>query len=269
VSKVLLNSEVWHSVTKVQIEDLEVVDKILLRNILQAHSKTGLEWIYADCGKLNLKELIQIRRLMYLWHVLSRDEDELICRIYTAQSNCNNTGDWVRLVQSDKAELGITLTDKEIQGVSKNVFKKFVKKKVTIAHLKYLNGLKEKLSKAKHLNCRELKQAEYIQNSTFTTREKRLLFKLRSKTLDVKQNFPGLNKDPWCSSCGLFPENQSHLLQCPALVVHLDYLSGKTSTLNELFIYGNREQQQTIVNIFSDILEVREKLQQQERNTEE
>ena len=91
MSKVLLNSEVWHSVTKVQIEDLEVVDKILLRNILQAHSKTGLEWIYDDCGKLNLKALIQIRRLMYLWHVLSRDEDELICRIYTAQSNCNNT----------------------------------------------------------------------------------------------------------------------------------------------------------------------------------
>ena len=269
VSKVLLNSEVWHSVTKVQIEDLEVVDKILLRNILQAHSKTGLEWIYADCGKLNLKALIQIRRLMYLWHVLSRDEDELICRIYTAQSNCNNTGDWVRLVESDKAELGITLTDEEIQGVSKNVFKNYVKKKVTIAHLKYLNGLKEKHSKAKHLNCRELKQAEYIQNSTFTTREKRLLFKLRSKTLDVKQNFPGLNKDPWCSSCGLFPENQSHLLQCPALVVHLDYLTGKTSTLNELFIYGNREQQQTIVNIFSDILEVRENLQQKVRNAEE
>ena len=71
--------------------------------------------------------------------------------------------------------------------------KKILKKKVTIAHLKYLNGLKEKLSKAKHLNCRELKQAEYIQNSTFTTREKRLLFKLRSKTLDVKQNFPGVH----------------------------------------------------------------------------
>ena len=146
VSKVLLNSEVWHSVTKVQIEDLEVIDKILLRNILQAHSKTGLEWIDADCGKLNLKALMQIRRLMYLWHVLSRDEDELISRVCTVQTNSNNIGDWVRLVQSDKTELGITVTDKEIQGVSKNVFKSYVKKKVTIVHLKYSNGLKEKHS---------------------------------------------------------------------------------------------------------------------------
>ena len=53
VSQVLLNFELWHSVTK-KLE-LEVTDKILLRNILQAHSKTGLEWIYANCGKLNLK----------------------------------------------------------------------------------------------------------------------------------------------------------------------------------------------------------------------
>ena len=178
-------------------------------------------------------------------------------------------GDWVRLVQSDKTELGITLTDEEIQGVSKHVFKNYVKKKVNIAHLNYLNDLKHKHSKAEHLNCKELKPAEYISNSTFTTREKRLLFKLRSRTLDVKQNFPALNKDPWCSSCGLFPETQSHLLQCPALVVHLGYLSGKTSTLKEHFVYGNSEQQHIIVNIFSDILEVRENLQNNLRNTED
>ena len=97
VSQVLLNSEVWHSVTKVQIEELEVINKILLRNILQAQSKTGLEWIYADCGKLNLKAFMQIRRWMYLWHVLSRDEDELISRVYTAQTNSNNIRDWVRV----------------------------------------------------------------------------------------------------------------------------------------------------------------------------
>ena len=66
LSKILLNSEVWHAMTKSQIEDLEMIDRILLRNILNAHSKTGLEWIYAECGKLTLKCIIQIRRMMYL-----------------------------------------------------------------------------------------------------------------------------------------------------------------------------------------------------------
>ena len=80
-SKILLNSEVWHSVTKSQLEQLEVIDRMLLRQVLSAYSKTGLEWIMSDTGKLDLRSLIQIRRLMYLWHL--RDESELIRRIYT------------------------------------------------------------------------------------------------------------------------------------------------------------------------------------------
>ena len=96
------------------------------------------------------------------------------------------------LVASDKykrqkQELGITLSDCDIQGV-----KNFVAKKVKTNHLKYLTSLKQKHSKAKFLNCTVLKQADYLADSRFSTKEKQLLFKLRSKTLDVKQNFGGL-----------------------------------------------------------------------------
>ena len=260
MSKILLNSEVWHSVTKYQIEELEQIDRILFRNILDAHSKTGIEWFYAECGKFDVNTKIKIRRLMYLWHVLSRDKTELIRRIYNTQTITNYTGDWVRLVTADKLDLDITLSDEEIQGVSKNVFAKFVKKKATIYQLKKLNELKQKHSKSKFLNCTELKEAEYISSSEFTTAEKRLLFKLRSQTLDVKKNFPGVHKDLWCRTCGLFTETQSHLLQCPAIVVHLPYLVGKASELEEKHIYGNCKQQKIIVKIFTDIIEIRENL---------
>ena len=76
VSKILLNSEVWHSLTQSQINELERIDKILLRHILNAHSKTGIEWLYFDTGKINLGNL---------WHVLSRDKTELIRRVYETQ----------------------------------------------------------------------------------------------------------------------------------------------------------------------------------------
>ena len=107
------------------------------------------------------------------------------------------------------------MTDEEIQGVSKNVFKTYIKKKVEINHLQFLNTQKKKHSKSEHLNCIQLKVAEYLKDSRFNTREKQLLFKLRSRTLDVKQNFKNQHKTPWCVSCGLFQETQSHLLQCP------------------------------------------------------
>ena len=92
-SKMLLNSEVWHSITKYQLEDLEKVDRALLKHILGAHSKTSTEWLHADTGTLNLRSSIQIRRLMYLWHILSRDKTELIYRIYQAQKLSSKVGD--------------------------------------------------------------------------------------------------------------------------------------------------------------------------------
>ena len=84
---------------------------------------------------------------MYLWHILSREENKLINRVYRIQSVCNNNGDWVKLVEADKSEIGISVTNYEVQGVSKDMFKNYVKKKITENHLKYLNSLKRKHSK--------------------------------------------------------------------------------------------------------------------------
>ena len=259
-SKMLLNSEVWHSVTKSQIDEIEVIDRILLRHILNAHSKTAVEWLYADTGKLNIKSQIQVRRQMYLWHILSRDKTELIHRVYDTQRNSSSVGDFVRIIDADKLELGIDASDDLILVVSKNVYKSFVKSKVKNNHVKHINNLKKKHSKSKYLSCTQLKVAEYVENTRFTTLEKQLLFRLRSKTLDVKQNFPGQHRNPWCKSCGLFQETQSHLLQCPELVKCLQYPAGRPSKLNENHVYGNIDQQKVIVQIYSDILEVRENL---------
>ena len=266
VSKILLNSEVWHCLTKYQVEELEKVDRILLRHTLNAHSKTPIEWLYADTGKLDIKSLIQIRRLMYLWHILSRDEGELIHRIYQTQRLSNNVGDWVKMIESDKRELNIDMTDKDIQGVSKETFKSLVKKKVKAKFIQNINSLKAKHSKSKYLECDDLKAAPYIEDSRLNTKNKQLLFKLRSRTLDVKKNFCGTNENPMCTSCGLSEETQGHLLQCPPLVKNLKYLRGKTSKLDENHIYGDIEQQIQIVNIYSDILEEREKLKHQFRD---
>ena len=169
------------------------------------------------------------------------------------------------MIESDKKELNINMTDKEIQGVSKETFKSFVKKKVKEKFIHNINSLKAKHSKSKYLNCEVLQVAPYIEDSRLSTKNKQLLFKLRSRTLDVKKNFSGTNENLLCTSCGLSEETQSHLLQCPPLVKNLKYLQGRTSQLDENHIYGDIEQQILIVNVYSDILEEREKLKHQFR----
>ena len=140
LSKVLLNSEVWHSLTKLQIENLEKVDRILMRKIFNAHSKTPIEWLYCEAGKLDLSSVIKMRRLMYLWEILNREKSELINRVYTTQKISNSIGDWIRLVEADRLELGLDLTDTQIQGMSKFSFKTLVKNKVTQNFLLKLEG---------------------------------------------------------------------------------------------------------------------------------
>ena len=79
---------------------------------------------------------------MYLWNILSRQDDELIHRVYNTKKVSNSVSDWVRLVNADKDELGIELTNEDIQCVSQEMFKIYVKKKVKVNYLKHLNNLK-------------------------------------------------------------------------------------------------------------------------------
>ena len=68
-----------------------------------------LDWLYLETGKFDLKPLIQIRRLMYLWDILSRDKSELSRRVYETQKLPNSTGDWYRLIENNKKELEIQM----------------------------------------------------------------------------------------------------------------------------------------------------------------
>ena len=195
-----------------------------------------------------------------------KTDSELIHRIYNTQKVASSTGDWVRMVEADKEELGIGLTDEEIQVVSKEMFKTYIKKKDKINYLKHLNTLKSKHSKYEFLECSDVKMADYIKDPRLNTSKKQLLFSLRRKTLDVQGNFKRQNQSPWCTPCGLFQETQGHLLQCPPLVKNIKYLKGQTSKLEEKCIYSNIEQRHIIVNIYSDILEERENLQHKRNN---
>ena len=111
--------------------------------------------------------------------------------------------------------------------------------------MKYLNNLKTKHSKSDSFVCTEVEIAEYISTPRMDTKKKELLFKLRSRTLDVKQNFKNQQQNPWCISCGLFHETQGRLLQ---------YSKGQIAKLNGNFIYDRIDQQIVIVHIYGDII---------------
>ena len=87
----------------------------------------------------------------------------------------------------------------------------------------WLEKLKEKNSKSKNLEVGDLKTSEYLLDHRFNKDERELLFRLRSRTVAVKNNFKNAyyNNDMLCDLCKLFPCTQSHPLQCPTLKIKL------------------------------------------------
>ena len=125
-----------------------------------------------------------------------------------------------------------------------------------------------KHSKSGYLKSSPVMVASNLVDSNFTKKEAQLLFKLRSKTLNVKLNFqPQENahlQENLCRTCHLFPETQGHLLQCPQIVQHLNTICPVKSSIEENWMYGSLENQLKISRIYIQIMDIRNSILENE-----
>ena len=84
---------------------------MLLRKLLKGHSKCAKETFHLDAELLAFRFVIMKRRHMYLHHILSRPETELIRKVYEVQKQINNMNDWYGMVQQNMKDLKIILSD--------------------------------------------------------------------------------------------------------------------------------------------------------------
>ena len=128
-------------------------------------------------------------------------------------------------MENDKKVLNLDISVEEIEKISKNTFKKIVETKIDNYALQQLNALKSKHSKSQYLQSSTFKTAGYLIDERFSKSESQLLFRLRSKTLNVKHNFVNQHTNNLCQTCRLSPETQSDLLQCPEIAQKLKLLN--------------------------------------------
>ena len=70
-----------------------------------------------------------------------------------------------------------------------------------------LKKMQSKNSKSKQLEVEDFSISQYLLDARFSKEEREILFKLRSKTIQTKDNFPNayLNNNMLCELCQLFP----------------------------------------------------------------
>jgi hypothetical protein len=214
----------------------------------------GYTIVYA----IPLRFILTGRRIMYYWTILQKPKSELVREVFEAQSMFKSEDSWATQVQNDIKDCDINLTEDEINKISQYKLKKLVAQKLRLKTDEYLLKLKQNHVKTEHLYPSD-KMQEYLKTDQLSKSEKILLFKLRSRMIQIKGNFPECHRsNPHCELCEdeTEDETQSHLLKCNSLLNHPD-LEQEIVTIKPNDIFNDLASQVKAVKVWKKILEVR------------
>ena len=66
INGILTNTEIWYNLSKSEIEELENVDRLLFRRLMEVPLTTPSESFYLELGVLPISVIIKSRRINYL-----------------------------------------------------------------------------------------------------------------------------------------------------------------------------------------------------------
>ena len=147
ISSMLYSAEAWSGITEKQLARMEVVDSALLRRLTGGHVKCATEFLHLETGTWKLRHHVTYLRLIYHHHILTRDNDETIKKIYDKQKENYVKGDWFELLVRDFEFIEKDINEKEISEMPKDAYKKKIKVLINKAVFKFFMNIKETQSK--------------------------------------------------------------------------------------------------------------------------
>ena len=215
----LFNSETWLRLTKKDMDKIEGIDRMFLRRIFHVPNSVPTPFLYLETGCIPLNYIMKMKRVMFLHHILTREDNALIKRFFWAQVQQPVKGDWCLIVREDLESIGLPeLSFEKIERMGKEALRTLLKNKVRETALSDLIAEKRKRSKLSGLDYSTLECQPYLlPQSNLTNKMKRALFRWRSHTINVLQNIG--KKDALCPLCEKAADTQYHLLTCPELAI--------------------------------------------------
>ena len=104
-----------------------------------------------------------------------------------------------------------------------------------------------------------LKPDDYILSKNLNQSEVQTFFKLKTRMVNLADNFRNGSDSLWCKICMLFRETQSHLLSCPILREKLKDIVDFNKVKYE-HIIGDLAEQEELAKTYTLIMKTREDL---------
>ena len=262
LNTILVNSEAWHDITDMEIEQLEKVDEALLRGIINAHAKVPIEALFLETGSIPIRFIIKSRRFNFLKNILKREDEELIKEVFNAQKESPIDGDFYKLVTSDLEKVNLTISENDICNTNKEALKKTVKIKVRKAAFEELIKAKNNHSKMSGTTYKSLELQNYMKSPLFDNESVTMLFALKTRTVrGIKNDFRGMFNDNQCPlGCGKYDTLQN-VLVCPVLNSHMKSNNiARTKAKYEDIFSEDILKQKEITPLYNQLMYIREEL---------
>ena len=240
VSSMLFNTEAWYNLTISEVELLETIDLLFLRQLLGAPKGTPKEMFYLELGIIPFRDIIRARRLNFLHTILNEESNSLVSRFFKAQLEYKSKKDWVSTVLEDLEYLELENFGLEgIKIMKKQVFRKLVNEKVEEIAFKKLENIKKSHSKVDKIEHNSLIMQKYLQpnRTNIKKEEAQLIFSIRCRMTKVKNNMKGKYESLSCRGCKIEEESQKHIVEeCKILNKDrqkIEYVKILTGTIEE------------------------------------
>jgi hypothetical protein len=177
------------------------------------------------------------KRLQFLKYILDESMESMLSKVYHEQKTESRKGDFFNMVSKDMLEVNIIMTDIEIRNISKGNWKRLCKERTK--NKAFLDLIKENSDKekTKHINFESLEMSEYLKENKKNSLSK-IIFLLRSGTLDIKSWNSWKYDDNLFVMCDLKEENITHFLECSqygnSKLKLMKYLAGTQKTSFQL-----------------------------------
>ena len=209
--KLIHNSESWSNLSKNEIQELEKVYNQAIKRLIGIPFSTPTIGLLTEIGIPSLEEIIDRRKLMFLYRLENQDESKLTHQVYKEQKVMPERN-WA--TEIEEILIKYQINNNNIKSMKKTEWKREIDTKLNEWRMKTRKEWLKGSKKCNHM-IDDNQQRKFYLEELPTTQAKTILMERLNMT-KVKDNFHHDNEKPNCPLCqDEEKEDSIHLLKCP------------------------------------------------------